>query len=149
MEAQKEASVWPRVFVARNTGDDRFSVVVKNSGVGPALIEHVEVRVDGNIIKTWNDATDIIAPNMSISKGQSILTNYVLLPGETIVPIRLQDEVANLFNVDRKRVRLKICYCSIYEKCWVIDEAVKRTAGFATPYPVETCEIDVELQFLQ
>ncbi|MCJ8271340.1 MAG: hypothetical protein MJK04_18320, partial [Psychrosphaera sp.] len=148
MEAQKQASVWPRVFLARNTGEGHFTVVVKNSGVGPALINYVEVRVDGKVIKDWDDAIEIIAPNRPIVKGQSILTNYVLLPGETIVPIILQDEVANLFRLDTKRVRIKICYCSIYDNCWAIDEAAKRTAGFATPYPVEVCKIDVERQFL-
>jgi hypothetical protein len=91
------------------------------------LIKHVEVRVDGKIIKEWGDAIEIIAPNMSRSKFQSALTNYVLVPGETIEPIRLRGEVANLFSVDTNRVRLKICYCSIYEKYWIIDEAAKRT----------------------
>ncbi len=148
MVAQKEASVWPRIFVARNTGHEKFEIMVRNAGVGPALIKNVEVTVDGVIIKNWDDAINRIAPNEMNSRSQSILTNYVLVPGGTIEPIGLKGQVAELFRADTKRVRLKVCYCSIYEKCWVIDESVKRTAGFAIPFEVEVCEIDVARQFL-
>lgn len=148
MSEQKEASVWPRLFSARNTSNLDFVVTVRNSGVGPAQIKSVEVTVDGKPVKNWNEVIGLIDPQTKVAKSQSVLTNLVLVPGETVEAFKLKGDGVDVFNLQRSRLRLKLCYCSIYEKCWVLDESVERNAGLAVPYPVEACKIDKTAQFL-
>jgi len=149
MNEQKEASVWPRVFVARNTSHDSFGIVVKNSGVGPAEIKYVEVLVDGKVKKDWLEVFTEIADNKERNVQQSTLTNNVLIPGQSLFPFAVKGDVANIFNNDIKRIRVTLCYCSIYEQCWVLDESIERLAGLAVPHSVDSCEIDIEKQFLK
>jgi len=149
MDDQKQASVWPRVFTARSTTSDSFQVVIKNAGVGPAQIKYVEVLVDGKIQKLWSDVYKNIASDNEKGFRQGVLTNNVITPGETIFPMTVNGEEAISFSRDIKRLRIKLCYCSIYEQCWLLDESVERTAGLATPEPIEECKIDSKRQFLQ
>jgi len=149
MDDQKQASVWPRVFTARNTGPDLFQVMVKNAGVGPAQIKYVEVLVDGKVQKLWSEVYKKITSDDKGGFRQGTLTNNVITPGETIFPLTVNGEGANKFNGNIKRLRIKLCYCSIYEQCWTLDETLERTAGLALPMPVEECKIESERQFLR
>lgn len=149
MNDQKQASVWPRVFTARNTAADSFQIVVKNAGVGPAQIKYVEVLVDGKVQKLWSEVYKKIAADNIGGFRQGTLTNNVITPGETIFPMTVNGDGANNFSSDTKRLRIKLCYCSIYEQCWILDESMERTAGLATPEPIEECKIERNRQFLQ
>jgi len=164
MNEQKESSVWPRIFTAKHIEPGVFKLMVKNSGVGPAQIRYLEVRVNGEIMKSWSEVYEYEEPaeksdeksdeksgEKSGEKGgleQSILTNNVILPGELVYPFVVKGKIAEEFSNRKKYIKLKLCYCSIYEKCWVIDESLKRTAGLAVPYPVEACETNSTQQFL-
>jgi hypothetical protein len=59
---QVRAQVWP--VLEYNTGNEpelRFGLA--NKGVGPALIKHVVVTVDGNPVSDWNAAmTALLGP---------------------------------------------------------------------------------------
>lgn len=139
LEEQKHAAVWPRLFIARNTGMDTHEVVIKNAGVGPAQILAVEVRVEGKPMRTWNEAVEAVTGEASFPMGKSTITNRVLPAGEDVYPLRMQGEVANMLNASRDQLTLKVCYCSIYDRCWVLDEG-SETAGFATPKSTPRCE---------
>ena len=149
MDEQKQASVWPRVFTARNTASDSFQVMVRNAGVGPAQIKYVEVLVDGKAQKSWSEVYKKITSNDKGRFRQGTLTNNVITPGETIFPLTINGEGANKFNADVERLKIKLCYCSIYERCWFLDETTERNAGLATPEPVEECKIENKRQFLR
>src|SRR6516162_11300924 len=59
---QVRAAVWPILeFDTSNGPDIRFSVA--NKGVGPAIIRHVIVRLDGQPVKNWNELLDkVVGP---------------------------------------------------------------------------------------
>src|ERR1044072_5057023 len=47
-------SVWPRVQQSDSyIPDQPYTRNVSNVGMGPAMVRSVEVRVDGNICRTW------------------------------------------------------------------------------------------------
>src|SRR5437660_7763400 len=49
---QVRAAVWPILeFYSSNAPDIHFTLA--NKGVGPAIIRHVMVKVDGQPVKTW------------------------------------------------------------------------------------------------
>lgn len=145
LEEQKHAAVWPRVFSARNTSADNFQVVIKNAGVGPAQILSVEVRIDGEPMFTWLDAVEQVVGDRAFPLSRSTVTNRVLTAGETIYPMGVTGEVANMLSANRDRLKLKVCYCSIYDRCWELDEATE-TAGFPAPRPISECKRDETTQ---
>src|SRR6267378_1643728 len=52
---QVRAAVWPILeFDSSNAPDIHFTLA--NKGVGPALIRHVIVKVDGQPVKNWDEA---------------------------------------------------------------------------------------------
>jgi len=155
MDEQKKASVWPITYSSRTTHSvtdidkSSFFINVTNSGVGPAIIKYVEVKFDGKIIKTWDEMLQNIEKDTELNVSQSVLTNNVILPGEEHHPLEVYGKLADKLNRDTKRIRLKICYCSIYEECWILDESEPRMAGLAIPHKTEQCEIDRKNQFLR
>lgn len=157
MDEQKKASVWPIVYSSRSTHSPQdtskstFTINITNSGVGPALIKYVEVMFDGKIVKHWSEAVNKLKNkiNSNSTVSLSVLTNSVVLPGRESHPLTIYGPLADVFNSDVKRLRLKVCYCSIYEDCWLLDELEPRTAGLAIPHKVEECEINIKRQFLK
>jgi len=81
--------------------------------------------------------------------SQSVLSNNVIFPGEEHHPLEVHGRLADKLNRDTKRIRLKLCYCSIYEECWILDESEARSAGLAIPHKIEQCEINIKNQFLR
>src|SRR5438552_8737433 len=56
---QVRAAVWPiLVFDRRNATDIHFTLA--NKGVGPAIIRHVIVEVDGKPVRNWKEALEKI-----------------------------------------------------------------------------------------
>src|SRR5205809_7894083 len=56
---QVRAAVWPILeFDSSNTPDIHFTLA--NKGVGPAIIRHVIVMVDGQPVRNWREAVERI-----------------------------------------------------------------------------------------
>src|SRR6185436_6664086 len=51
---QAKASVWP-YLIQGNSGNNGYSRIVQNVGLGPAIIGGFEVLVDGKPAKDWAD----------------------------------------------------------------------------------------------
>src|SRR6185312_8275917 len=54
---QAHATVRPYLILG-NSGNNGYSRIVQNVGLGPAIIGAFEVRVDGHPVKTWAEAAD-------------------------------------------------------------------------------------------
>src|SRR3954469_4951475 len=54
---QAKASVWP-YLIAGNSGENGYSRIVQNVGLGPAIIGAFEVRVDGKPVHSWKEMAD-------------------------------------------------------------------------------------------
>src|SRR5437763_16990366 len=54
---QARAAVWPYLLVG-NAGDQGYSRIVQNVGLGPAIIGAFEVQVNGHPVTTWREAAD-------------------------------------------------------------------------------------------
>ena len=130
MRDQQRASVWPYLSVQQSYLGDRFSMTIENKGVGPALIEQVDWRHNGEEITNLDQLIlDTVGPELAFSYDTyrtSDPSNDVLAPGEEAivfaVPIR-DDTLAFLRGVN-SRVTLEACYCSIHGDCWTaaLDE---------------------------
>ncbi|GLX83739.1 hypothetical protein [Thalassotalea eurytherma] len=130
------ASVWPRLEVFKSSSGNSFSYGVSNNGTGPALIKYAKIRDGSKYIKTWKE----IKPFQNIR--QSHISNRTLSPQNSITPLSYKGEDAKAFVKADGSISIELCYCSIYEECWVIDRSNQPTA-------VEACSIDNNQMFLQ
>jgi hypothetical protein len=130
------ASVWPRLEIFRSFNGNSFSYGVSNNGTGPALIKYAKVKDGSKYIKTWKE----IKPFQNIR--QSHIGNRTLSPQSSITPVSYKGENAKALVEADGSISIELCYCSIYEECWVIDRSNRPTA-------VEACSIDNKKIFLQ
>jgi hypothetical protein len=135
---QVRAAVWPILeFDSSNAPDIHFTLA--NKGVGPAIIQHVIVKVDDQPVKTWYEALEkILGPGDHLG-SESDMRGHVFAAGESRTVFTPHDPENNPLNYDksnplwvqmnkeRVRVTVEICYCSTLGECWTLR------AGGLTP----------------
>lgn len=134
--AYAKASVWPRLEVFRSFGADNFAYVVSNNGNGPALIKYAKVQYQSKPVHYWRDIPDLS------DFVQSHVSSRILSSQTEIRPLVYSGKETKTFLERDKNIEIEICYCSIYEECWVIDRVNQ-------PSPVEQCEIEQSSAFRQ
>ena len=149
MERMVEMSSWPYVVVQGSTakpdGSPRISLNVTNSGVGPAKVASIEVFYNG---AAQTDPKALVRSMLKItdpSRGIRVLQSDVIdsvLPARESVP--LMDVVLGEFSADEyqalriemDKVDSRVCYCSVFEECSVLDS---RKSG--NPEKVKACPV--------
>ena len=130
MERQQvRATVWPILeFDSSNAPQIQFTL--SNKGVGPAIIKHVIVRLDGQPVRNWSEALEKLMGPGEHHASESDMSNRVLSPGESITVLAphgpddspLTFDRANplwiKMNKERWRVTVEICYASTLGECW-------------------------------
>ena len=143
MQGQARASVWPFLSIgysySSNTDTDGFVWHIDNNGVGPARIESVTLGLDGKPMKNWVEVMKALGATSPINVSTTSFNGDVIPPSlnreTTIKAIRVhQREVAALFKGAVDRFKMDVCYCSVYDECWVAHwqqskvDAVERCA---------------------
>ena len=153
---QVRAAVWPILeFDSSNGPNIYFSVA--NKGVGPAIIRHVIVKVDGKPAKNWNEVLDKLLGPGKHRFSESDITGHVFAPNETMTAFTPHDADGNALtdrsnplwvelNKDRARLSVEICYCSTLGECWTL-----RASGLSpgTTIPTRHCPGPSEITFQQ
>lgn len=108
----------------------RFTL--ENKGIGPAIIRHVIVTVDGQPVPNWQEALQKLAGPAHYKFSESTMSGHVLKAGEAmdiLVPhdsdsseLRFEKggELWATLNKARSRVGVEICYCSTLGDCWIL-----------------------------
>jgi hypothetical protein len=146
---QLSASVWPYLTIETTIFPNKEgSIAVINEGLGPAIIQDASVTVSGKRYGSWNAAIRAvfasvlprIPPHYS---GSQYTFGYgsVVRAGESARIIDVRSSV--LFTKpwpDSAKPILSICYCSILQQCWIIDEA-----STGQPRSVRDCDKDASV----
>jgi hypothetical protein len=128
MQGQARAGVWPFLSIgytySNNVDKDAFTWTINNNGVGPARVEAVTLKLDDKPMKRWDDVLAVLGVTHSPSMGVSSIGGEVIPPDTnretTIQPIKINErETAKLFKAAEKRFEMDICYCSVYDECWI------------------------------
>ena len=122
---QVRAQVWPILEV--NSGNEpELRLWIANKGVGPALIRHATVSVDGKPMTTWRALlVELYGPG-KYSFWVDEIRGRVLSAGE-VLPVFIprfgegQRDLAARFDKDRSRIGMEICYCSTLGDCWTVN----------------------------
>jgi hypothetical protein len=134
---QVRAAVWPILEFDSSNAPIHF--ILANKGVGPAIIRHVIVKVDGQPVRNWKEALGrILGPGEHLG-SESDMSGRVFAAGESLTVFTPRDPENNplnydksnplwvTMNKDRLRVTVEICYCSTLGECWTLR------AGGLTP----------------
>jgi hypothetical protein len=141
---QVRAAVWPILeFDSSNAPDIHFTLA--NKGVGPAIIRHVIVNVDGQAVRNWREALEkILGPGTHLF-SESDMSGHVFAAGESMTIFTPRDPENNplvfdksnplwvKMNKDRDRVTVEICYCSTLGECWTLRGGGPTSASTTTP----------------
>jgi hypothetical protein len=144
MRAQQHGAVIPALqidgFISGDGSQLSIGVNVFNNGVGPAFIENVQVYRDG----IRHDSLDALLEAMGVEtldRSWTSMLGRVMAPAQTVEAARFQlpmNEIdsaliANM-SAEFSRWETRICYCSVFERCW------NATSHNARPARVERCE---------
>jgi len=150
MQGQARASVWPHLSNGytynSNVDTDGFIWHVDNNGVGPARLQSVVLMLDGKPMKHWRDVLLALGFEGQFHLSTSSLAGEVIPPSlnrETaIAAIRVnQRDVAIAFKNAIDRFKMEICYCSVYDDCWIAHWQQSKVD------PVASCDVAAADQF--
>lgn len=134
--AYARAAIWPRLELHYSYYKDNFSYVVTNSGNGPALVQYAIVKYQSKPIKQWSDLPEI--PGVTIeAMGKRILSSQ-----QRIKPLSYVGESPEKMYELASEMSIELCYCSIYDECWLLNENNETV-------PINRCAVDSEVRFLQ
>ncbi|MEM7663500.1 MAG: hypothetical protein AAF292_14750 [Pseudomonadota bacterium] len=144
MRAQQHGEVFPIIqidgFATNNATRSALGIRVSNSGVGPAIIESVELEIAGENITSLESELALLPGGYELSWAG--LTGRALAPGEQQIPVEISwprnavvAEAITQFALSTENWRLRICYCSVFKKCWRTN-----SLGTARAESVDVCE---------
>jgi hypothetical protein len=128
MQTQSRASVWPYLsigYTISDTGDKLgYTWDIDNDGVGPARIESVTMTLDGKPVASWKEIFRVLYGDVPVEATYSQVYGKVLPPSTnretTIEAMHLENMAqARVFYAAQDRFDMAICYCSVYDDCWI------------------------------
>jgi hypothetical protein len=141
MERMLAASTMPYlVWATGNSSDDgkpQISFNVTNSGMGPAIVESLELTLNGQPIRDQRELAQAVGGKFDNSRSR-LLEGSILGPKEemTFLLVPQDGNTWGTLNKDRFKLGVKLCYCSVLDECWERDFAKPR------PTPVQQCARD-------
>lgn len=125
-------SVRPFLYTSFNYDKEGSGWYLYNKGVGPAFIRWGEVRFDGKPVRDWAELISGLGVRsythfeFSMPNGayEANRTNRLLW-----LPIGPAESVVR---AEHNRVVIRLCFCSIYDECWVRETN-------SDPTPVKDC----------
>lgn len=135
MMDQQHTSVWPYIEwtpTYYSEENQEFYISVINKGVGPALVKDTKLYLDDTLY-TYNEYDKFIEKLLGPGKRKALwvmtssVANRVMAPGEEVKLFHVKNwKDARIPDIQRKRYRLSICYCSIYGDCWTTNGTVSK-----------------------
>lgn len=141
----QQSETWP--FVSFGTGNatpeglPEITLSLTNDGVGPAKLQAMELVYAGKSMPTAREFLRQCCAGEEKLTFMSEPVSGVLRPGQQRNFIRLRKAEKNAaiwdrLDSERWKVRVRSCYCSIFDDCWISD------SRDATPRAVEVCPAD-------
>ncbi|MDT4966059.1 MAG: hypothetical protein QOJ64_796 [Acidobacteriota bacterium] len=142
---QAKASVWP-YLVQGNSGNNGYSRIVQNVGLGPALIRGFEVLVDGKPTRNWTDAAAKLGihPTWRGKRSTTFRAGLVVPTGGLIELLNLPDTAdERMIRGAIDHLQTWVCYCSLYGDCW------ESRSNDYDPKPIKACKDDPARRFVE
>ncbi len=147
MERLVEANSWPNISYSTSNADEASNnhniiFTLRNTGVGPARIDSFEVFYKDRPMKDALSLALACCEPKKSSYSTSLVVDEVLPAREQINFISLpntpiNDGLWDRVNVERFAVRIRICYCSVFDECWSRNSEQRRPNRVAECQPTQ------------
>ena len=170
MRRTLEASVWPRVEWENSNYDEERGVnaiifALANRGVGPARIARVEILLKGErmgnedallldccVDGETREERSVTLKRLTERTFTSTLDGSALTPGQERILFRFERPVEDSLglavwhrlNEIRDELDLTVCYCSVFDDCWI----TRARAYTQATEPVRSCPSEAEPGFV-
>jgi hypothetical protein len=133
--AQVRAQTWPLLQLWHSSVHRTFSV--SNRGVGPARVVDAKVYVDDQEVESFSEAFQRLSGRDKLpSSLQSYFARRVLAANEDVAMIQFEtDADFDVFMDNRDRIDFDLCYCSVLDDCYRIDERAPSEQEYVRPVP--------------
>ncbi|MDT0596056.1 hypothetical protein [Glaciecola petra] len=121
------SQAWPYIEIENAYSADGFTMTVSNKGVGPAKVRSLTLILDNKPIQNFDEAIlKTVGTENAFSFDVYKSSNPspgVMSSNESITLFRVpwESRTELLLEKWRDRFRVQICYCSIFEDCWLSD----------------------------
>ena len=134
MQKQSHAAVWPRMDILDSSGAEHFELYVANQGVGPAIISDLEYKYKDTSFYVFSELFVHLARLKAKKDNRTedlpfgftyaeIVKGRVFKPFESIKIYTARDSFfIQLGHEYLDDVKFRFDYCSIYEKCWRMQD---------------------------
>ncbi len=128
--------VWPFISVGTGYSSEGFRIGIQNKGVGPAKIRDVSFYFDGQLLEGRSQG-EILNDLVARTLGEEEKFDYGLYRmSDPEGGVMSADEATELFSVPwdastgrirrlaaawQERLFISVCYCSVYDDCWVAE----------------------------
>lgn len=128
MMDQRGASVWPYIALSKGYGPNNFHMMISNNGIGPAKIQRFEYDYEGQIIYRIQNLLGHILDQTNLELNMTYTNvesdDTVLKLGEEVQMLLINSDtvrIGPILNEAYQNINITIEYCSIYDKCWRIE----------------------------
>jgi hypothetical protein len=132
MQTQQHASAWPYIEWLPSFNEETYYIEITNNGIGPAIIKHVAIELDGKSFPTIDSLFVELVGTSYFPHYISTVQNRVMPPGKSIRIFQINNEkwAGTVYSEIRKHeFKMSICYESIYGDAWTSEgmEVVEST----------------------
>jgi hypothetical protein len=150
-----EANSWPFVvFETHNIdeqGNSDVRLVLTNKGIGPARVETFEMwwnatpmpSLKALLLACCSTPAEPQQLNMGVA-GVGIAAPQILRSGEHEDFFSVPESPENAdfwskFNVERDKIATRVCYCSVFDECWIHLDGIGYENKMTHPDRVDSC----------
>ncbi len=135
MEKLVEANSWPNISFGTSNElpgqPETITLSIRNTGVGPARVDTFEVFYVDTPVKNFAALLKACCDAQSDFFSVSLVRDEVMPAREeidfaTFAAKPNKRVVWDALNQKRMNVRVRVCYCSVFDECWVKDSRVAR-----------------------
>jgi hypothetical protein len=146
---QFSATVWPYLSLEEDNDPHNLSLKIVNDGAGPALVRSAQLFVDGKVAESWSDfLIPVFTEGVPKHGGRRMIGTAQISSLGSAEAIRAGDSKSLIMlrsmpetviaAVQRHRVALRVCYCSVNDRCWQLEESLSKYDP-QTPQSVRGC----------
>ena len=119
------AEVWPHLEVELFVDDSGAKLLAENTGLGPAVVESIEVSFDGKAQHNWPEILHNLVADSLRSYSNNTVYEHGIRPGDRVTMLGLsRGSLPSPFWGQMKRIVVTICYRSVFADRWIVRDTL-------------------------
>jgi hypothetical protein len=128
----RRLSMKPKVAITFNYNTSGAGWVFANSGLGPGVVRSFGVAVDDAPQRNWEAVARLLGVNLYTRTFGTLIPGLMIpqsASGLSVLFWVAPGPGKDLLIKQAERVRIEICYCSLYDECWLASNLVSGAFG--------------------